>query len=56
MRKDDEVVVVDFKFGKPNPEYNEQVERYMKLLREMGYKQVRGYLWYVYRNTLGEIK
>ena len=56
MRKDDEVVVVDFKFGKPNPEYNEQVERYMKLLREMGYKQVRGYLWYVYRNTLEEIK
>ena len=27
MMKDDQVVVVDFKFGKENPKYNKQVKR-----------------------------
>ena len=56
MMKDGQVVVVDFKFGKPDPEYNEQVGEYMKLLQKMGYTQVSGYLWYVFYNQLEEIK
>ena len=32
MMKDDQVVVVDFKFGKENPKYNKQVKGYMQLL------------------------
>ena len=56
MMKDGEVIVVDFKFGKPYPEYNKQVREYMNLLQEMGYTQVSGYLWYVFYNQLEEIK
>ena len=56
MMKDDEVIVVDFKFGKPYPEYNEQVREYMNLLQCMGYKRVSGYLWYVFYNILEEIE
>lgn len=55
MIKDNEVIVVDFKFGKPYPEYEEQVREYMDLLECMGYNQVRGYIWYVFYNQLEEI-
>lgn len=41
-------VVVDYKFGDLEAEkYRRQVREYMRLLREMGYKEVEGYLWYV---------
>ena len=47
-----EMIVVDFKFGKPRDEYHKQVQRYMRLLMRMGYKQVSGYIWYVLRNEI----
>lgn len=47
MMKGSQVVVVDFKFGKPNPKYNKQVKGYMQLLTRMGYQDITGYLWYV---------
>ncbi len=56
MIQGDNVVVVDFKFGNKKPEYTEQVLEYMHLLRQMGYRHVKGYLWYVYKNVLEEIK
>lgn len=56
MSNGKEVVVVDFKFGKPRPEYIEQVREYIHLLSEMGYSNISGYLWYVYKNTLEEVK
>lgn len=56
MIKDGEVIVVDFKFGKPYPEYEAQVREYMDLLKGMGYERVSGYLWYVFYNQLEEIK
>ena len=55
MMKDGEVIVVDFKFGKPDTEYNRQVKNYMNLIQKMGYGQVSGYLWYVFNNKLEEI-
>lgn len=55
MIKDGRVVVVDFKFGRPRPVYEDQVRVYMKLLSQMGYKNVRGYLWYVYVNQFVSI-
>ena len=56
MMKDGEVIVIDFKFGKPYPEYNIQVKEYMDLLHDMGYEQVSGYLWYVFYNQLEKIE
>ena len=52
--KGDEAVVIDYKFGsahKGNPNlgerYKKQVSSYMKLLTGMGFKNVKGYLWYL---------
>lgn len=50
------MVVVDFKFGHPRPEYQEQVKEYMTLLEKMGHRQVEGYLWYVYSNKIEPVK
>jgi ATP-dependent exoDNAse (exonuclease V) beta subunit len=47
MMKDDRVIVVDFKFGKPDKRYDTQVQHYMNLLARMGYRNIEGYLWYV---------
>ena len=55
MMKKDEVVVVDFKFGKKKPEYSIQVREYMSLLSEMGYTDVKGYIWYVYSGELENV-
>ena len=54
MIKGDEAIVVDYKFGERQlKSYHKQVEKYMQLIRKMGYKKVSGYLWYV---ELGEIQ
>jgi CRISPR/Cas system-associated exonuclease Cas4 (RecB family) len=55
MKDEHETVVVDFKFGKPKPEYHDQIKGYMKLLESMGHAHVKGYLWYVYPNKIEEV-
>lgn len=55
MIKDDTAVVVDYKFGRENDDYKEQVKRYMNLLKEIGYANVKGFLWYVYKNSIKEV-
>ena len=50
-----ETIVVDFKFGKPHNDYHAQVERYKKLLEDMGMPGVKGYLWYVTLNKIEEV-
>jgi ATP-dependent helicase/nuclease subunit A len=53
-----ETIILDFKFtGKKNDsfinkEHINQVKEYRNLLLEMGYPQVRGYLFYAFFNTL----
>ena len=50
----DRAVVVDYKFGGREPErYRRQVLEYLALLRQMGYTETEGYLWYV---KLGRIE
>ena len=56
MTDGDELVVVDFKFGKMHPEYFDQVRMYMYLLQKMGHKNVKGYLWFVKNNKIEEVK
>ena len=56
MRRGAETVVVDFKFATPRPAHEEQVREYVGLLRRAGYENVRGYLWYVYRNYVVEVR
>lgn len=53
MIQGERAVVVDYKFGEEQvASYRRQVASYMNLLREMGYRRVEGYVWYL---TLGEI-
>ncbi len=48
MIRGEQATVVDYKFGhKELPEHRRQVEEYMALLRQMGYKSVEGYVWYI---------
>lgn len=57
MMSDTEIIVTDFKFGRPRPAYHEQVRQYMQLLHAMEPgKAVKGYLWFVYTNQIEEIK
>jgi len=51
-----QTIVVDFKFGKPKEEHKAQVAEYINLLREMGYDNIKGYLWYVYTNRVWSVE
>lgn len=49
-------IVIDYKFGSPHDGYTEQVQSYMQLLTDMGMPNVEGYIWYVSRNVVDEVK
>lgn len=44
---DDRVVVIDYKTGAPHEQYQQQIDEYCALLRNMGYQNVEGRLLYV---------
>ena len=58
----DWAVVVDYKFGeyekdsRTDKSYRHQVRNYMNLLKEMGYPDVKGYLWYVLEGKVSEVQ
>lgn len=54
--KDGKAIVVDFKFGKQQKTYAGQVKEYMKLLTQMGYDPVDGFIWYVSEDVIEAIK
>lgn len=57
MIKDGEVVVVDYKFGeRQSRRYNSQVKEYLRLIGEMGYATVSGYIWYVELDKIERVK
>ena len=56
MMKDGLTVVVDFKFGKPQDEYIQQVSGYMRFMKLMGHPNVRGYIWYVLTGLVQEVE
>ncbi|MBP5381664.1 MAG: UvrD-helicase domain-containing protein [Bacteroidaceae bacterium] len=57
MMDSQHIIIVDFKFGMPKPEYREQVAEYIRILQTMHpEKKVEGWLWYVYRNQVEEVK
>jgi hypothetical protein len=53
MIRGNKAVVVDYKFGVEKPTYREKLTEYMDLLRQMGYSEVEGYIWYL---TLGKVE
>ena len=55
MISDDEAVVVDYKFGQEEKTYRRQMSEYISLLRQMGYKKVSGFIWYVRESRIEEV-
>ena len=52
MTDGSEMIVVDYKFGKPQAEHKIQVAEYMALLKDMGYNNISGYIWYLFSNKI----
>jgi ATP-dependent exoDNAse (exonuclease V) beta subunit len=51
-----EAMVVDYKTGeKKSDNYNRQVSRYAKILKETGFEKVEGYLWYINQNEVEKV-
>lgn len=51
--KDHAVTVINYKFGKKkDTRYVRPVRNYMKLINQMGYQKVTGYVWYVELNEI----
>lgn len=51
----DGVCIIDYKFGKHNPEYARQLKSYAETYASLGYATVRAYLWYVYTGEVEKI-
>lgn len=47
-----EVVVIDFKFGEQNPDYHQQVKHYVRLIEQMNHKNVKGAIYYADLNIV----
>jgi ATP-dependent exoDNAse (exonuclease V) beta subunit len=47
MIREDQAIVVDYKTGRMREEHKSQVLEYRRILRQMGYKKVEGYLLYL---------
>jgi hypothetical protein len=53
MSNGQKTIVVDFKFGKPDPsKHKEQINKYISTLIEMGHSNVEGFVWYVFSNKV----
>jgi hypothetical protein len=57
MTKDDETIILDYKFGeKEDLAHKNQVLQYIDLLEKMGYPNVAGYLWYAQMGKIVEVR
>ncbi|MEA3447690.1 MAG: UvrD-helicase domain-containing protein [Bacteroidota bacterium] len=55
--EEQKAVVIDYKFGKRhNKQHADQVREYMQELTKMGYKEVIGYIWYVFAGDVYEVQ
>ncbi len=51
----EKAIVIDYKTGSEHTKkYTDQVQFYKKLLRDMGYKEVKGFIWYVLEDKIEE--
>jgi len=56
MIRDNNAIVVDYKFGKQhNQRYEQQVRSYAKSLYEIGYNKVDAFIWYVFEYEVVEV-
>jgi len=54
--KNQDAIIIDYKFGMKKEKYYEfQIRNYMFLLKKMGFKNVKSYLWYVNLEEIQEV-
>ena len=47
MEKKGRTVILDYKFGKPEPSHERQMKKYVEVLQRMGYTSVEGHVLYI---------
>lgn len=47
--------IIDYKSGEPEEKYKYQILKYMRLYRQMGYRNVNGYIWYLSNGTVEKV-
>jgi len=45
-------IIIDFKFGEEKAHYAAQIDNYRALLKDMGYTNIDGFIWYVDKNKI----
>ncbi|MGL5226997.1 MAG: Dna2/Cas4 domain-containing protein, partial [Bacteroidales bacterium] len=55
LRNGNTIIVIDYKFGKEQKKYIKQIKEYVKYITQMGYTDVKGYLWYVLSDKIEEV-
>jgi ATP-dependent exoDNAse (exonuclease V) beta subunit len=56
MENDNEIIIVDYKFGDiEKPQYIKQTKQYASLLKDMGYENIKTYIWFVMHDYLLEV-
>ena len=57
MTRGNKAVVIDYKFGAEKAKsHHKQIKRYMDLLSQMGYTDIEGYIWYLTRSEIINVK
>ena len=51
-RETSTAIVLDYKFGQREAKYAQQVRNYMRIMAELGFRHVEGYLWYAQEAVL----
>jgi hypothetical protein len=49
-------IVIDYKTGSDHPGYRRQVKNYMRLLRQMGYQSVSGFLLFIKNESIVQVQ
>ena len=44
---DKETIIIDYKSGNHREEHKQQIREYIMLLYKMGYKNIKGFIWYI---------
>ncbi len=55
LTRDYQAIIIDFKFGMPMGKHHKQVAQYIKLMNDMGYTNVKGFLCYITLNQIEEV-
>ena len=55
MIRGKKAIVVDYKSGKQNPKYHQQVKDYKKVLGELGYEEIQGFIYYMKTGLVEEV-